>query len=232
MRRIQGFERFYPVPRRIELPDGPITIWKPPDIESLIDLEAFERDERIPYWADVWESAIVLAEELSGMDGAGRRLLELGCGLGLPAILAVRRGFLVTATDYEQPALEGLAYSARQNGIDCPETRIVDWRNPPDDLGRYDLVVAADVLYERHHPAALATVLARSLAAEGEGLVADPCRQVAGAFPSACHDAGLAVETTPARRPHGRTDGPEVCLYRVRQAGAPALGSRPVRRRA
>jgi SAM-dependent methyltransferase len=232
MRRMEAFERFSPVPRRIDLPDGPVTIWKPPDIESLIDLEAFERDERIPYWADVWESAIVLAEELAVLDGAGRRLLELGCGLGLPAILAARRGFRVTATDYEQPALEGLAYTARQNGIDCPETRVVDWRNPPHDLGRYDLVVAADVLYERHHPAALAAVLAGSLEPDGEGIVADPCRQVAGAFPSACHAAGLEVDTTPARRPHGRTDGPEICLYRVRLAGAAGRRPGPVRRRA
>lgn len=223
MHRTRGFERFAPVPRRIELPDGPMTVWKPPDIESLIDLEAFERDERIPYWADVWESAIVLAEELSMLEAAGRTLLELGCGLGLPALVAARKGFLVTATDYEQPALEGLVYTAGLNDVPCPETRIVDWRNPPHDLGRHDLVVAADVLYERHHPAALAGVLLRSLEPTGEAIVADPCRQVAGAFPAACHAAGLTVEKTPARRPYGRTDGPEVCLYRV------TLGTRSIR---
>jgi hypothetical protein len=76
-----GFERFSPVERLIEVAGRPVRVWRPPDMEALIDLVAFESDERIPYWADVWESAIVLAEELSQLDGRGLSLLELGCGL-------------------------------------------------------------------------------------------------------------------------------------------------------
>ncbi len=78
-----GYERFSPLERRIDICGTPYTIWQPADIEALIDVEAFERDERIPYWAQVWESAIVLAEELAAGDGAGLTLLELGCGIGL-----------------------------------------------------------------------------------------------------------------------------------------------------
>ena len=91
------FERFSPVERRIRINGSPVSIWRPPDMEALIDLAAFENDERIPYWADVWESAIVLAEELAEMDGSGLSLLELGCGLGLPSLVAARVGFAVTA---------------------------------------------------------------------------------------------------------------------------------------
>ena len=146
-----GFERFGPVERRLEIQGVAIGIWRPPDMEALIDLAAFEADERIPYWADVWESAIVLAEEIAGLDGRGRTLLELGCGLGLPALVAARSGFAVTATDYEEPALEGVRYNAARNGLPGVDTRVLDWRNIPSDLGRFDLVVAADVLYEPHH---------------------------------------------------------------------------------
>jgi hypothetical protein len=71
-----GFERLEPVERRIDIGGRPVSIWRPPDMESLIDLAAFEADERIPYWADVWESAIVLAEDLAAMNGAGKTLLE------------------------------------------------------------------------------------------------------------------------------------------------------------
>ena len=78
-----GFERFSPVERLIEIDGKPLRIWRPPDMESLIDLVAFDADERIPYWADVWESAIVLGEELATLPGGGHSLLELGCGLGL-----------------------------------------------------------------------------------------------------------------------------------------------------
>jgi predicted nicotinamide N-methyase len=210
-----GFDRFEPVERRIDVGDRPVSIWRPPDMESLIDLAAFEADERIPYWADVWESAIVLAEDLAAMDGAGKTLLELGCGLGLPSLVAARAGFTVTATDYEETALEGVRYNAERNRIGGLRTLVLDWRNLPDDLGTFDLVVAADVLYETHHPAALAATIARTLSPSGLGLVADPCRVKAAGFAPAARAAGMAVSKTRARRPHGATDGPHVEIHRV-----------------
>ena len=210
-----GFDRFEPVERRIDIGGRPVSIWRPPDMESLIDLSAFESDERIPYWADVWESAIVLAEDLSAMDGGGRTLLELGCGLGLPAIVAARAGFTVTATDYEETALEGVRYNADRNAVTGLRTRVLDWRNIPDDLGTFDLVVAADVLYEAHHPAALAATIFRTLAPGGLGLVADPCRAKAAGLAPAARAAGMAVAKTRARRPHGATDGPHIEIHRL-----------------
>jgi predicted nicotinamide N-methyase len=210
-----GFDRFEPVERRIDVGDRPVSIWRPPDMESLIDLAAFEADERIPYWADVWESAIVLAEDLAAMDGAGKTLLELGCGLGLPSLVAARAGFTVTATDYEETALEGVRYNAERNRIGGLRTLVLDWRNLPEDLGTFDLVVAADVLYETHHPAVLAATILRTLAPSGLGLVADPCRAKAAGFAPAARAAGMAVSKSRARRPHGATDGPHVEIHRV-----------------
>lgn len=214
------FERFAPVPRRIEIAGRAVEIWRPPDMESLIDIAAFEADERIPYWADVWESAIVLAEDLSRLDGRGLSLLELGCGLGLPALIAARAGFSVTATDYEEWALAGVRFNAARLGVGAVATRVLDWRRPPADIGRFDRVVAADVLYEPHHAEALARVIALTLAPHGTALVADPCRARAAGFPAACRAAALAVDTTSARRPQGATGGPEVEIHVVRWENA------------
>ena len=144
-----GYERFAPVERAIEISGDRYTFWQPPDLDALIDVEAFERDERIPYWANVWESALVLAEEIAGMEPGGRSLIELGCGLALPAIVACRRGFRAVASDYEDDALEGVRYNANRNGAEGLETLLLDWRRLPDDLPMFDLVVAADVLYEK-----------------------------------------------------------------------------------
>ena len=62
-----GYERFAPVKRAIDVGGQTLTFWLPPDLDALIDAEAFERDERIPYWANVWESALVLAEDMAAI---------------------------------------------------------------------------------------------------------------------------------------------------------------------
>jgi len=219
---VEGYERFDPRERVIDIRGTAYRFWCPPDVDALIDEEAFARDERIPYWANVWESAVVLAEDLALLAGAGRRFLELGCGLGLPAVVAARRGFAATASDYEEAALEGVRYNADRNGAEGLVVRLVDWRQLPADLGEFDLVAAADVLYEKHHAVALAGVIARTLSAEGLALVADPGRARAAEFEPAARAAGLAVEKQPARRPLAATDGPSIDVYRVRRLRPPA----------
>jgi ETFB lysine methyltransferase len=214
-----GFERFAPIERVIDVRGTVYRFWQPPDVDALIDVAAFEADERIPYWANVWESALVLAEDLAALDGRGRTLLELGCGLGLPAIVAARQGFAATASDYEEPALEGVRFNAELNGAPGLATRLIDWRRLPDDLGRFDVVVAADVLYEKHHAVALAAVIARTLAPAGTALVADPGRARAAEIEPAARAVGLTVEKTPARRPQGATDGPEIDVYVLQWPG-------------
>ncbi len=215
-----GYERFDPRERVIDIRGTAYRFWCPPDVDALIDEEAFARDERIPYWANVWESAVVLAEDLALLDGAGRRFLELGCGLGLPAVVAARRGFAATASDYEEAALEGVRYNADRNRAEGLAVRLVDWRQLPADLGEFDLVAAADVLYEKHHAVALAGVIARTLAAAGVALVADPGRARAAEFEPACRAAGLAMDKQPARRPLAATDGPSIDVYRITRVAA------------
>ncbi len=212
----EGFARYGPIERVIVAGDVTLRLWHPPDVDALIDVAAFEADERIPYWAQVWESAIVLAEDVARVDGRGRSLLELGCGLGVPAIVAARVGFTATASDYEAAALEGVRYNAVRNGAPGLATLLVDWRNLPDDLGRFDVVVAADVLYEKHHAVALAAVIARTLAGDGVAWVADPGRARAVEFEPAARAAGLTVARKAARRPQGVTDGPEIDVYVLR----------------
>ncbi len=210
-----GYERFEPLPRVIDVGGDPLTFWLPPDLDALIDVEAFERDERIPYWANVWESAVVLAEDIQAMDPEGRSLLELGCGVALPAIVGQRRGFQAVASDYEDDALEGARYNAERNGASALGTLLLDWRCLPDDLPTFDLVVAADVLYERHHAEALAAVIARVLAPGGVALVADPGRARAVNFEPAVREAGLGVARQRSRRPRGTTTGPVIDMFRV-----------------
>ena len=187
-------QRYKLVATEVSVAQRTFEIWKPDNIDDLINEAEFDADERLPYWAEVWPSGRVLAEQLAGRPADGRRLLELGCGLGLVSLLARWIGFDVLATDYYEPALEFTAFNAAHNAIPPVATRLLDWRKLPDDLGSFDLIVAGDVLYERPNSALVANVLDRCLAPEGLALVTDPSRRVAGQFPDLCAERRLKVE--------------------------------------
>src|SRR3954453_12854046 len=84
-----------------------IVLLRPREADALLDESAFEaRDEFIPYWADLWPSAELLARTLAGRALHGARVLELGCGLGLPSLAASLAGGRVMSTDWAPEALE------------------------------------------------------------------------------------------------------------------------------
>ena len=109
-----------------------------------------------PYWSVFWRSGVTLARELDGTDLNGVSVVELGCGLGVPSIAAARAGADVLATDASPEALSLLARNARANGVSL-ETAQVGWAQPEELVKRapFDLVLAADVLYERTNVALL-----------------------------------------------------------------------------
>ncbi len=171
---------------------------RPESSEDLIREEDFDRDERLPYWAELWPSARVLADRVAAIPGKGRRLLELGCGVGLLSLTAAEAGFQVTATDYFTEALEFTAHNAERHGLSTVAARMIDWRQLPDDLGQFDMILASDVLYERPNAALVANVIRRSLKADGVALVSDPGRRPAHRFQEACASHGLAMRRVEA----------------------------------
>jgi ETFB lysine methyltransferase len=171
-----------------------VRLIRPESSESLISEEDFERDERLPYWAELWPSALVLARRIAALDGTGKSLLELGCGVGLVAIAASRAGFEVTATDYYTDALLFTGLNTVRNSGREPVVRDLDWRALPDNLGRFDVIVASDVLYERAYPSLIAGVIARALGPDGFALIADPGRVAAPELPIECALRGLVVQ--------------------------------------
>jgi len=185
--------RFVTEVEAVDVGGAAIPVLRPRSAEDLISEEDFLHDERLPYWADVWPSARVLAARVLAEQGAGRSLLELGCGVGLVAMAAARAGFAVTVTDYYDDALLfARANVWRATGAE-PEARLVDWRELPDDLGRFDLVVGSDVLYERPYAMLIARALTLTLARGGTALIADPGRVAAPAFLEAAVELGLDV---------------------------------------
>ena len=168
------------VTQTVELPSGELDVLQPAEVAELPDDGAVEWAPIAPYWAVLWRSGVALARELDGEPLRRLRVLELGCGLGAPSLAAARAGAIVLATDEATEALELVEWSARANGLRL-ETAAVDWAAPDALLERapFDLVLAADVLYERPAVALLLSLLPRLGPA---AWLADPGRPAADAF--------------------------------------------------
>jgi predicted nicotinamide N-methyase len=186
--------------RRFRVVETPVPIGKrslrilhPASAEDLISEEDFERDERLPYWAELWPSSRVLAEFVRPMIGARRSLLELGCGSGLVTTSACLAGFDVVASDYYADACLFARVNAARNGASGPRSLLVDWRALPRDLGRFDVVLASDVLYERPYGGLVANAIGESLAVDGTAYLADPGRVGRDEFLEHLAGAGLTV---------------------------------------
>ena len=197
MVREQLSRRFRTATRELEIGGRIVRLLMPANADDLISEDDFVRDERLPYWADIWPSARILADELAVMRLAGQRVLELGCGLGVVAIGATLAGAEVTATDYYDDALEFAALNVAEATGRTIATRMVNWVDLPRDLGRFDLVLASDVLYEHRYAPLVASAIAATLVRGGEAIVADPGRIALREFLDECDAHGLAHESDP-----------------------------------
>jgi predicted nicotinamide N-methyase len=168
------------VSQSIELSSGELHLLQPRESAELPDAGAVEWAPIAPYWSVLWRSGVALARELDGVTLRGLRVVELGCGLAAPSIAAARAGAAVLATDACADALTLATRNARANDVHI-ETAAVDWREPDELVRRapFDLVLAADVLYERSSVALLLSLLPRLAP---EAWLADPGRPAAGAF--------------------------------------------------
>lgn len=171
---------------------GRFSILLPRAADELLDEEAFEKDERMPYWADLWPSAKGLARWLIDQAELPGAALELGCGVALPSIAMCWRGIDVLATDYNGDALMFAHCNAQRNRIAGLRTQLLDWRNVPNYFGHFEFVCAADVLYEQRNALALAELLPRVVSPGGCFVLADPGRRFLPFFQDLMQKAGWA----------------------------------------
>lgn len=164
------------------------------------------------YFGQVWAAGLQLAESMSGFDLAGKRTIEIGCGLALAGLVSHRRHADVTVSD-RHPLVEAfLRANLRLNALPPLPYVDLDWTHPPRALGQFDLLLASDVLYEAGHPLELAHFLEAHLAPGGEAIIVDPGRRRHAELSRHLGALGMScVEERPGgavRVLHYRFDGP------------------------
>lgn len=189
--------RFRVVTETIRVGDGFLKMMRPDSADDLISEDDFVGDERLPYWAAIWPSSLLLATEIAAGTlsavAPSKRAIELGCGVGVVTTAAMQAGVDVLATDYYQPALEFVRANTCVNLSREAKTQMVNWRDLPPGIGRFDLVFASDVLYEREYAGLFPRLFDKLLQFDGHAVIADPGRVSTPAFLYACKGAGFKV---------------------------------------
>ena len=209
------------VQEKVFVEDHTFLIKRPAHSDKLLDdpavESAFNLDEYMPYWADLWPAARMLAKALLREPlPAGATALELGCGLGLSGLVALARGLRVIFSDYDRCALHFAAENAKLNGFNAFDTMTIDWRHPPEGL-RVPVILGSDLVYELRNVAPLVTFIKTVLTPHGVCLLTDQDRIPAQALRDTLTAEGLHYTTQLVRagEPGGRRL--KGTLYRIRQ---------------
>jgi len=208
------------VRERVVIEGQTFLLSRPDESDRLLDhpfvRTAFAADEYLPYWTELWPAARMLAKAILREPWpAGIEALEIGCGLGLPGIVALSKGLRVAFSDYDATALRFAADNAQLNGFDNFRVLQMDWRDPPADL-RVPVVLGSDLIYEPRNVEPLVSLIRRVLAPDGFCLLTDQDRIPAAALRETLIAQGLefTVQAARAGEPPGRRV--KGSLYRIR----------------
>ena len=124
----------------------------------------------------VWPASQVLATEVSVAALAGKRVLEIGCGIGLASIVLHKMGVDITASDYHPRAQEFLNRNVMDNGLAPIKFQLIDFEQKNPLLGKFDLIIASDVLYQPQQAQNLSRFISAHSSDDVEVIVVDPGR--------------------------------------------------------
>ncbi|MEP4487117.1 class I SAM-dependent methyltransferase [Marinobacter alexandrii] len=157
----------------------------------------------------VWDSSQVLANLMADYNVNGLRILELGCGLALSSLLLNLRGADITATDYHPEAEGYLEINTVLNDGDAIPFVRTGWEDADSGLGKFDLIIGSDVLYESEHYTQLANFVEAHSNPSSTTIIVDPGRKQHARFSKVMVSKGFThsqhpvEDTTYLAKPHG-----------------------------
>jgi predicted nicotinamide N-methyase len=129
-----------------------------------------------PIFGVVWSSGMALANFIDGYETGKKRILEIGCGIGLPSLLLNSKHADITATDCHPEAGPFLARNTAMNNGAVIAFERTGWADLSDQLGKFDLIIGSDLLYEDEHTELVANFIHAHAKPVCEVIVVDPGR--------------------------------------------------------
>ena len=156
-------------------------------VRTLRDKQQYSDDDNIaekkgitsanwPIFGVIWDSGKVLAHLMYKYDTKGLRILEVGCGIGLASLVLNHRSMDITATDYHPQAENFLQKNVKLNGGNEIPFVCTGWGDSDSGLGKFDLIIGSDLLYERSHAMLLAGFIEEHAAQTCDIILVDPGR--------------------------------------------------------
>jgi predicted nicotinamide N-methyase len=129
-----------------------------------------------PIFGVVWPSGLVLAHHMMNYDVGKKRVLEVGCGTALSSLLLNKKNLDITATDYHPEVQKFLNRNTKLNGDNQIPFERTGWADNNDSLGRFDLIIGSDLLYEDEHIELLSGFIQEHSNPKCEVIIVDPGR--------------------------------------------------------
>lgn len=147
-------------------------------------------------FGQLWPASQVLAKAVKHIDIDNRRILELGCGLGLPSLVLQSRGADITASDHHPLSESFLDYNAALNALAAIPYLDLPWTEETLGTGQFDLIVGSDILYERNHAGMLAELIQQLAAPKAKVLITCPGRGYGNQFTRLLEGFGFTLTET------------------------------------
>jgi predicted nicotinamide N-methyase len=141
-------------------------------------------DDSIPYWTDLWPAAIGMSDFILENETLfeQKRVIEIGCGLGLPSIVAAGVAKEVTMTDYLEDAIVFAKRNVALNNLKNINFELLDWRDIEVGHQKYDVILASDIAYEKRFFEQLPFALKAMMHYNSMAVLSEPGRAFAKDF--------------------------------------------------
>ena len=171
-----------------------------------------------PLFGVVWPSEEVLAQLMAHYDIESRRILEIGCGVGLASLVLNERMADISATDVHPCAGDYLQHNTQlNNGRHIPFLRTA-WADSQDDrFGIFDLIICSDLLYEPHHSKDLTMFIQHFAKPKCEVLMVEAGRGYARNFSFRMEGLGFVREVLDSISPYSNPSTYKGKIYQFRR---------------
>jgi predicted nicotinamide N-methyase len=163
-------------------------------IDSLKDNNQYDADDGAaalginaatwPLFGQVWPTSVAMAMNIYKLELAGKRVLEIGCGIGLCSIVLHQMGIDITASDYHPRVREFLERNVLGNGLPPIKYQTGNWDEENPELGKFDVMIGSDILYQPDHARLVSRFIDRHSSDDVQVVIGDPGRANRAKFTS------------------------------------------------